>query len=80
MYSVINQLLDNNQDVTLPDSKSDEDLANGLMQYFMEKIDNLRAKFNSEINYSSLVVPGQVNQKLSKFEEATTDDLLQIVH
>ena len=80
MYSVINQLLDNNQYVILPDSKNDEELANAFMHYFTEKIEKLRSKFNLDANPSSLVVPGNLNHTLCTFVEETTDEILQITH
>lgn len=79
MYSVVNKLLDNDQEVVLPESDNDELLANNFMVYFTEKIDKLRSKFSKETDISSLVAEGNVNENLVTFEKATRDEILQIV-
>ena len=38
LYSVVNKLLDNKQETVLPSSKSDEDLVDSSINYFLEKI------------------------------------------
>ena len=60
MYSVVNKLLDNDQEVVLPESDNDELLANNFMVYFTEKIDKLRSKFSKETDISSLVTEGNI--------------------
>ena len=44
MYEVVNKLLDKKQVKVLPTANNDEELANGFLKYFSEKIAILRAK------------------------------------
>ena len=37
LYSVVNKLIDNKQEVVLPGSKNDQELADSFMNYFLEK-------------------------------------------
>ena len=50
LYSVVNKLLDKKQDVVLPDSKSDKELADSFVNYFSDKISNIRAKFKDNVD------------------------------
>ena len=45
LFSVVNKLLDNKQEEVLPTSKSEKELADCFMQYFLQKISKLRSKF-----------------------------------
>ena len=42
LFSVINKLLDQNQDVILPSGDNDKELANSFADYFIKKIENIR--------------------------------------
>ena len=47
LYKLVNLLTRNR----LPDCESDKDLENRFSNYFIEKIDNIRAKFNNIPSY-----------------------------
>ena len=56
LYSVVNQLLDNNQDVILPDTNDDKELANGFMNYFVEKNEKSDRNLTMKLNPSLLQI------------------------
>ena len=77
MYSTINQLLGKKQDVILPDANSDYELANSILNYFTEKIENIRATFQTMPQPSNH--NGMMNNLLSTFEIITNDVIQQTV-
>ena len=80
-YSVVNKLLDNKQEVILPSSRSDKELANSFMDYFLDKILMIRSKFADLSKTSDHLTSNlQTNvQCLSTLERATEDEIRQIV-
>ena len=78
LYSTINKLLDNDSEVILPDAKSDVELANSFQNYFTEKIEKIRATFTQDSNIDAEDIP-PVQAKLLTFENATMDEIRQIV-
>jgi hypothetical protein len=85
LYSEINRLLDKKQELVLPDSKSDGELANSFINYFTEKIEKIRSTFpvdgvqsSSSFVQSSSSFDGST-EKLSTFECVTNDEIRQIV-
>ncbi len=79
MYSAINKLLDKKQETSLPDAKSDKELADDFLNYFIEKIEKIRLKFHPGICDDNVISDTDVKDKLSAFEVATTDEIKQIV-
>ena len=78
LYSVVNELIDNKQEVVLPMADSDQELADSFMNYFSEKISKIRSKFsvNTIRNLNDTEYSGP---SLSEFEKVTADELLQII-
>ena len=79
LYSVVNQLLDKNQDTVLPDISDDKALADGFMNYFVEKIKTIRKKFIHDAEFLPIENPHKSAVKLSSFELTTCDEVHQIV-
>ena len=78
LYSVVNELVDNNRETVLPVSDSDEHLANEFMQYFLDKLSKLRSQFKD--NNDTIAEVSLSNRNcLATFESATSDELLQII-
>ena len=48
-YSVVNELLDKNQEVMQPDSSDNNELANDFMNFFVQNIEKIRMKFDKDI-------------------------------
>ena len=83
LYSVVNKLLDNKQETVLPSSKSNKNLADSFMNYFLEKILKIRSKFkeNHDVNGTANSVTLNMQTKvqcLSVLEKATADEIRQI--
>ncbi len=78
LFSVVNKLLDKNQEVTLPDANSDNELAESFMNYFINKIDIIRSKFPGESSNTISIVEAGGN-KLSVFEPASIGEIHQII-
>ena len=77
LFSVINKLLDKNQDTILPHSDNDKELANSFAEYFTQKIEKIRSKFNDDApKITDTVYAGN---KLSFFQKVTPDEIYQIV-
>ena len=53
LYTLINNLTNNNKDNPLPESQSDEGLANQFAQYFMSKIKSIRDSLDSHPLYKT---------------------------
>ena len=69
LYKLVNHLTGNEVQNRLPDCESDKDLANRFANYFIEKIDKIRAKFNNIPPYKPQIredIP-----KLVKFAKIT---------
>ena len=49
MFSAINKLLDKKQETSLSEAKSDKELADDFLNYFIEKIAKIRLKFHPGI-------------------------------
>ena len=79
MFSAINQLLDLKQDILLPDSNDDKELVNAFMNYFEDKIAQIRSKFDTNLHSIDTVAHNNVINNLTYFESTTTDEILQIV-
>ena len=79
MYSVVNKLLDKKQDVVLPTTGSDKELADGFSKFFHDKIAKLRAKFKtSESQIKSNPLPSHAT-RLCEFESTTEEEILKIL-
>ena len=78
LYSVVNQLIDREKEVILPNATSDKELANNFLIYFKEKIEKIRSSFTPvPASESAEVDPNIV--KLTEFEPATLDEITGIV-
>ena len=78
LYSVVNKLLDSKQEVVLPSAASDKELADSFMDYFMEKISNIRSKFAEHKEIEATDATERNVPSLSVFEKATADEITQI--
>ena len=76
LYTIINNLTNNNNDNPLPKSQIDEGLANEFVQYFMSTIKSIRDTLDSHPLYKPTRrdVP-----KLSKFSRIMEDQLEKII-
>ena len=76
LYTLINNLTNNNKDNPLPESQSDESLANQFAQYFMSKIKSIRESLDSHALYKPTrrEVP-----KFSRYSRITEDQVEKIV-
>ena len=54
LYTLINNLTNNNKENPLPESQSDEGLANQFAQYFMSKIKSIRDSLDSHPLYNPI--------------------------
>ena len=77
-YSTV-KLLDKKQEIILPDSKTDKELANSFMTYFTDKIQKIRDTFKKGKQYANAPQPVYGGNKLVMFEAATSDEILKIV-
>ena len=76
LYSTINKLLDNESESIIPDAKSDVELANAFLRFFMEKIEKIRETFTND----SISIEVQlVEAKLSVFKNATVEEISDII-
>ena len=55
-YSTV-KLLDKKQEIILPDSKTDKELANSFMTYFTDKIQKIRDTFKKSKQYDNAPHP-----------------------
>ena len=80
LYTIVNNLLDNNKEVLLPSSSSDVELANDFRKYFSEKVNKIRASIDltAPSDLHSLSLNTKITP-LAEFEPATADELKQIV-
>lgn len=76
LFSVINKLLDKNQELILPSGDNDKQLANSFAVFFTKKIENIRSKFQ---DVSTLTYSNYAGNKLTSFQCVTTDEIYQIV-
>ena len=76
LYTLINNLTNNNKDNPLPESQSDESLANQFAQYFMNKIKSIRDSLDSHPLYKPIrrEVP-----TFSSFSRITEDQVEKIM-
>ena len=78
LFSVVDKLLDHKQEEILPAAKSDKELADSFANYFSEKISKIRSKFTKK-NWPCIVGGVETVSKLSVFEKATEEEILQII-
>ena len=76
LYTLINNLTNNNKDNPLPKSQNDQELANELAQYFMIKIKSIRDTLGSHPLYKPTRrdVP-----KISRFSKIMEDQVKRII-
>ena len=75
----MNNLLDNNKEISLPLSTSDTKLVNEFSKYFREKVNKIRASIPRRISTESTKsLPSNVTL-MYEFEPTTADELKQIV-
>ena len=77
LYKLINHLTRNETQNRLPDCDSDSDLANRFTNYFIEKIDRIRAKFNNIPPYKPQMrndIPSLI--KFTKITETKTQNII----
>ena len=76
LYTLINNLTNNNKENPLPESQSDEGLANQFAQYFMSKIKSIRDSLDSHPLYKPIrrEVP-----EFSRFSRITEDQVEKIM-
>ena len=79
LYSVVNQLLDQNQDAVLPDTSDNKELADGFMNFFIEKIKKIREKFYHDADFIPIENPCPNPAKLISFDLTDPDEVRQIV-
>ena len=79
LYSVVNQLIDNNKEVSLPSANSDVELAENFLKYFKEKIDKIRAKFPTYDHEAADPAPNANLKTLSTFRPTNAEELREIV-
>ena len=79
LYSVVNELLDKNRDVILPNSNDNYELANCFMYFFVEKIEKIRMKFYKDIQPFDAPTLDSINNKLTSFQRAPPDEIQQVV-
>ena len=77
LFSSLNKLLDNEKEVVLPDAESDSALANSFLQYFTEKIEEIRSSFPTHSDVD--VDMPRPARKLFEFERTNEDEVRQIV-
>ena len=79
VYTIVNNILDNNQETLLPSSPSDITLANEFRKYFSDKVNKIRASIaTSDINDSRGHSSNANISLLYKFEPATEEELKNI--
>ena len=79
LYSVVNELIDNEKEVVLPTAESDEELAERFLKYFKEKIDKIRSKFPAQEHNEDYPDPPSSIQPLSTFRPTNAEELRHIV-
>ena len=79
MHSTIRQLLDKNQEVVLPDSACNVELANSFLDFFSSKIEKIRSSFQTQTGSLESVDDTHVNGKLTTFESVSEDDLRKLI-
>ena len=77
LYTVVNNLLDNNKEIVLPSSHSNPDLANEFRKFFSEKIEKIRASIKQTPQQETHIIPPNI-VPLSQFRLATADEIRQI--
>ena len=77
LYSVVNQLVDKEKEVILPNTTSDKELANKFLVYFKEKIEKIRSSFTLLPETQSVGVNPNI-VKLTEFEPATLEEITEI--
>ena len=79
LYASISKLLDKEKEKVLPDCESDVELANSFLDYFKEKIENIRSTFKNSDQKHIPYIPFIGSHKLSTFDLATDDEIKDIV-
>ena len=79
LYSVVNNLIDNNKEIVLPSAESDKELADGFLQFFKQKIAKIRSNFPVGCSNTSAAHPNPNIQPLSTFEPTNPEELRKIV-
>ena len=74
----MNKLLDNKQEVILPSTTNNKDLANSFMNYFKDKITKIRSRFPEKDDFLKMNTAKPKVTSLSNFEQSTPDEILQI--
>ena len=77
MYTAINTFLDKTQERKLPTASSDEELANTMMKFFNDKIENIRSSFK-ESDIEIIKMPNS-NGTLLDFGSVTEDEVTEII-
>ena len=79
LYQVVNNLTDSRKASVLPSAKSDEELANSFLDFFNQKIEQIRSKFPpQEAPRKNNRIPTGVNL-LSRFAPITKEELRKII-
>ena len=80
LYSTFHKLIDQTNDVILPDHTSDKELADEFAQFFAQKAQGIRASINENstpaFDYDYVMFNGT---PLSEFELVTVEDIKEIV-
>ena len=78
LYSVVNQLIDNNKrESVLPKSSSEKELADKFSVYFKEKVEKIRAAFKESSSHSD--TKPYDGSLLSSFEPTTAEEVKEII-
>ena len=76
LYKIINNITGTKEDNTMPQGDSDMEIAQGFAEYFVEKIDKIRGKFECVPLYSS---PVENITRLRKFAPLTETETRRLV-
>lgn len=77
LYTIVNNLLDNDQEPLLPSSTSDTSLANDFRSYFSDKVNKIRASITHSVPESQCSSTNDISL-LFIFEPATAEELKEI--
>ena len=79
LFSVFNNLVDENHATQLPDYQSEEELANRFSVFFVEKVKGIRNSFGVVESSSLLATDSFTGNVLSDFELITVDDMKSLI-
>ena len=75
LYKIFNNLTGNIPENPLPDSKSDEELANNFTDFFIHKIQNIRDSLEHHPKYDPRESTTRLKEMLSQFKEVSEEEV-----